>query len=139
MVDQELTIYLNKVEQETKVRTMEEWEQNQTTNPPLQHYNIKSTTDSNKQYKIKFSKKFNSYYCECPSWIYQNHNHKGRTCKHILAIRGEEAEKQRIQENGEPWFEKNQRYKKPKKKTEKNTKKKTYVEVVKTPKKKNKN
>ena len=36
------------------------------------------------------------YSCSCPAWRNQSHPIERRTCKHLVRLRGEEAEKARV-------------------------------------------
>ena len=72
----------------------------------MAYFNVISDSEDDTKYEVRYSKtkpSENSYYCSCPAWKYQVLHPKLRTCKHIKAIRGEEAEKQRIIQNGGEW------------------------------------
>ena len=100
-------------------KTITEWEKQRTSEPPKHFYCVISDSNKNISYKITYSSSSNAYQCECKAWeccwynINQEQNQ--RTCKHILAIRGENEEKQRITKNNGKWL-----YKRAKKKPEKN-------------------
>ena len=84
-------------------KTITEWEKHRTSKPPKHFYSVVSDRDNSKSYKIIYSPSSNAYKCECKAWeccwynINQEQNQ--RTCKHIIAIRGENVEKQRITQN----------------------------------------
>jgi len=42
------------------------------------------------------------YSCSCPAWRNQSHPHFQRTCKHLIAFRGAEVEKARLEKAGAP-------------------------------------
>lgn len=122
-LDDELLKHINQLEDEMLPRTTSVWKENQRQNPPLHYYVVESETEEHLKYKVKFDEKNNTYFCDCPSWKYQRFHPKHRSCKHIIAIRGKDAEKQRVLENGGIWYDKKTRFKKDK--TTKNTTKKT--------------
>ena len=121
VLDDSLLKYLDDVDKETIPKTIEEWKEQQTQEKPKQYYCVKSASKDKigwsgfPIYKVKYSERDNSYYCECPAWKYQHLHPKHRTCKHILAIRGEEAEKARIESNDGIYLTQSERYKKVKK------------------------
>jgi len=108
-LDENLLKYMETLENETVPRTIGEWKKNQIKTYPLHHFIVKSEQDENKQYKIIYIEKNNSFFCECLAWKFQNLNPKHRTCKHIKAVRGEEIEQIRIEYNGGIWFTKKTR------------------------------
>lgn len=42
------------------------------------------------------------YSCSCPAWRNQSHPHFQRTCKHLIAFRGADMEKDRLEKAGAP-------------------------------------
>ena len=93
---------------DTFPKTITEWEKKRTIYPPTHFYSVVSDSDNSKSYKITYSSSSNAYQCECKAWeccwynINQQDNQK--TCKHIIAIRGEKVEKQRITQNKGKWL-----------------------------------
>jgi hypothetical protein len=108
-LDAELFKYLDQLETEIVPRTIEEWKQNQIQTRPLHNFVVKSETQEGLKYNVNYSGEKNSYYCECHYWNYQKVEPELRTCKHILAIRGEEAERTRIQNNNRVFGTKKQK------------------------------
>ena len=84
-------------------KTITQWEKQRTVDPPKHFYRVISDSDNSKSYKVTYSSSSNAYQCECKAWeccwynINQEQNQ--RTCKHIIAIRCENEEKQRITQN----------------------------------------
>ena len=93
---------------DTIPKTITEWEKKRIIYPPTHFYSVISDRDNSKSYKITYSPISNAYQCECKAWeccwynINQEQNQ--RTCKHIIAIRGENEEKQRITQNKGEWL-----------------------------------
>ena len=104
-------------------KTITEWEKHRTSDPPKNFYSVVSDRDNSKSYKITYSPISNAYKCECKAWeccwynINQQDNQK--TCKHIIVIRGEKVEKQRITPNKGKWLYIPAKIKPAKKKPEK--------------------
>ena len=100
-------------------KTITEWEKKRTIHPPTHFYSVISDRDNSKSYKVTYSSSSNAYQCECKAWDNINQEQNQRTCKHIIAIRGENEEKQRITKNKGKWLYKPAKKKPAKKKPEK--------------------
>lgn len=89
----------------SQIKTIEQWKNNQTTDPPCPCYYVLSETRPNYFYFV--INHGNGYICTCPAWKHclynKNQNIDQRTCKHIIAIRGESAERDRICANKGVW------------------------------------
>ena len=100
-------------------KTITEWEKKRTIDPPKHFYSVIGDSNNSNSYKITYSSSSNAYQCECKAWeccwynINQEQNQ--RTCKHIIAVRGEKAEQDRITQNNGKWLYKPAKLK-PKKK-----------------------
>ena len=88
------------IDKQSIPKTMKEWCKNQTSKPPISYYSVHSESTVGVIYEIACFK--DTYVCTCPAWkmCYYNINkpYKQRTCKHIIAVRGEENERKRITE-----------------------------------------
>ena len=93
---------------DTFPKTITEWEKHRTIYHPKYFYCVISDSDNSKSYKVTYSSISNAYQCECKAWeccwynINQQDNQK--TCKHIIAIRGENVERDRILTNKGKWL-----------------------------------
>ena len=86
-------------------KTTKQWAISTTSKPPLLYYCVKSETYDNHFYEVEYFKEINCFACDCPAWKYKKCvRHNLRTCKHIIAIRGEKNEQDRIHKNGGKWI-----------------------------------
>ena len=85
-----------------------EWSKQQTINPPDKCYYVKNETNNDTVYTITYGNETNCYSCNCPAWslcFYNiNQNNNQRTCKHLIAVRGQTNEKDRVVTNGGKWL-----------------------------------
>ena len=93
---------------DTIPKTITEWEKKRAVDTPKYFYSVKSDSNKNISYKVTYSPSSNMYHRECKAWeccwynINQEQNQ--RTCKHIIAIRGENEEQKQITQNKGKWL-----------------------------------
>ena len=91
-----------------KPLTTTDWLKNQTDKPPTDCYKVHSETIKGTVYTITYIRHTDAYICDCKAWslcFYNiNQKHCCRTCKHIIAIRGYNNEKNRIVANDGQWL-----------------------------------
>ena len=89
--------------------TTEQWKLRQTKKPPRTCYKVCSERCEHTVYEVDYCQSINAYHCTCPAFRYCSYNTEQypnqRTCKHIIAVRGERAEYNRIvNDNNGQWL-----------------------------------